>query len=324
MNDAHDNTITDLDMLRKLSPPEPATLKQIKFYKDLIHKKQLDDMIAGMPDAYLIVMRDLTKAIHEHSLETVEASKTFAKTDLSKFISQMVKQPDKSKERDAIGNANAAAVAGNFANEVMVQWQEASAATTPTPKEFAPYLLEDGMYRIPATETIYKVYHTVHGNNVQVAKRLKVIDPGQPNTDGTWKNPVRKATVKFVYEGRKPLYSLTPEMKLSLEQSRDFGALYGTCCICSRTLTNELSIALGIGPVCGDREFGGEFKFMVDAKKVELNLSEQDGCMTDTAKTNQDELAEALHKLINSGQATLSQALEMSPRDIILKAEGLI
>ena len=43
---------------------------------------------------------------------------------------------------------------------------------------------------------------------------------------------------------------LRPETKLSEKRAAEFGALYGTCLICSRQLDNEESIARGIGPVC--------------------------------------------------------------------------
>lgn len=40
---------------------------------------------------------------------------------------------------------------------------------------------------------------------------------------------------------------------ITLDEAKEFGALYGTCCVCARTLTNEESISQGIGPVCGGR-----------------------------------------------------------------------
>lgn len=96
--------------------------------------------------------------------------------------------------------------------------------------------LEDGVYK--HGETIYKVYHTVHGQNVQVAKRLVVTE-----ADG-------KFTAEFVYEGKKPLYSLTPEMHLSEEEAAEFGKVYGFCINCARTLTKEESIHVGYGKIC--------------------------------------------------------------------------
>ena len=46
---------------------------------------------------------------------------------------------------------------------------------------------------------------------------------------------------------------LSAETAMSLEQAKTYGALYGTCCACGRTLTDEASIAAGIGPVCAEK-----------------------------------------------------------------------
>lgn len=97
--------------------------------------------------------------------------------------------------------------------------------------------LEDGMYRSP-DGTIRKVYVTVHGAHQQVAKRLVVADDG---------------SASFEYEGKRGLRGLRPEHRLTLEEAKKFGHVYGICCVCSATLTNEVSIEAGIGPVCGGR-----------------------------------------------------------------------
>lgn len=39
-------------------------------------------------------------------------------------------------------------------------------------------------------------------------------------------------------------------VKMTLEQAAEYGRLYGICCMCGRVLTDEESIAAGIGPVC--------------------------------------------------------------------------
>lgn len=46
---------------------------------------------------------------------------------------------------------------------------------------------------------------------------------------------------------------LTPDMVVSPEQAAQFGKLYGICCFCSRTLTDERSIGVGYGPRCAER-----------------------------------------------------------------------
>lgn len=43
--------------------------------------------------------------------------------------------------------------------------------------------------------------------------------------------------------------------KLTEETAAQFGALYGTCICCLRTLDNEESIKLGIGPICLKKYF---------------------------------------------------------------------
>jgi hypothetical protein len=102
----------------------------------------------------------------------------------------------------------------------------------------------EGMYR--KAGTIYKVQKAVHGSRQNYAKRLVetlVIDKktGKPK----WKFEYAPG---FVYE-------LRPEHALTVEQAKEFGCLYGSCAICGRTLTNEISIEMGIGPVCREKYF---------------------------------------------------------------------
>lgn len=118
--------------------------------------------------------------------------------------------------------------------------------------------LEDGMYMVDGK--IYKVQHTLNGSR-QYAK-VAIIAPSAGDS----------YDVSFDY-APGAIARIRPEHKLSYEQAKEFGALYGTCCCCGRTLSNELSIALGIGPVCGEREFGGDFKITVKAAKLQLKAS---------------------------------------------------
>lgn len=117
---------------------------------------------------------------------------------------------------------------------------------------------EAGMYKLG--DTIYKVQENRAGTGLY-AKRL-VIHEALVNA-GSY-------NVSFQYESGA-VKKLSADDKLSYEDAKAFGALYGTCCCCGRLLTNELSIALGIGPICGSRQFGGDFKFMIDAAKLEVS-----------------------------------------------------
>jgi hypothetical protein len=97
--------------------------------------------------------------------------------------------------------------------------------------------LTDGMYR--KDETIYKIQRAVHGSGHLYAKRLV---PG----DGYG------AKASFVY-APGAMKVLTLADKMTLAEAKEWGALYGTCCVCGRTLTNEQSIEAGIGPVCAGK-----------------------------------------------------------------------
>jgi hypothetical protein len=107
-----------------------------------------------------------------------------------------------------------------------------------------PVVELDGMYMTPAG-VIYKVQKTRNGNGHLYAKKLVLT--AVPEIEWFEGEPTHKVT--FEYEAGA-VTRLRPEWKMTVEQAKEFGALYGTCCACGRTLTNELSIDLGIGPIC--------------------------------------------------------------------------
>lgn len=116
--------------------------------------------------------------------------------------------------------------------------------------------IEDGLYvvglndngTINATTSIYKVQHAVHGSGHQYAKRLHV----EYDEQG--------APTKAVFRMESgAINKIRPENKMDMATAAIFGKLYGVCCVCGKLLTNEVSIRLGIGPICGGRQFGAEF-----------------------------------------------------------------
>lgn len=44
--------------------------------------------------------------------------------------------------------------------------------------------------------------------------------------------------------------SLRAAEMMTLAEAKEYGALYGICCVCGRLLSDENSIAAGIGPIC--------------------------------------------------------------------------
>lgn len=113
--------------------------------------------------------------------------------------------------------------------------------------------LVDGVYRNPADGAIFKVYHTVHGANEQVAKRLKVLEEAERYVKRVRGKDV-EVKAEFIYEGKRGLDGLTPEMRMTLEDAKKYGAIYGVCLNCSATLTKEESIERAMGDICADKK----------------------------------------------------------------------
>lgn len=59
-------------------------------------------------------------------------------------------------------------------------------------------------------------------------------------------------TNEFVYEPGL-IRNLSSLDRMTLEQAKEYGAQFGVCCVCARTLTDPTSIDAGIGPVCAKR-----------------------------------------------------------------------
>jgi hypothetical protein len=98
---------------------------------------------------------------------------------------------------------------------------------------------EDGMYWMPEVG-IFRV-QTAPGTDFRMAKRLKVIDLGNGKKKGRFERQDNM------------VYKLKPEHRMTEEEAVKYGALYGFCIVCGRTLTDEDSIAAGIGPVCAEK-----------------------------------------------------------------------
>jgi hypothetical protein len=94
---------------------------------------------------------------------------------------------------------------------------------------------EAGMYK--SGGQIYKVQAARESGNLY-AKRLVPGGPGE------------KASFEYA---KGAISKLQASDRLSMEDAKEFGALYGQCCVCGRLLTNEVSIEAGIGPICGGR-----------------------------------------------------------------------
>lgn len=106
-----------------------------------------------------------------------------------------------------------------------------------------PDELTDGMYRKDGE--IYKVQVAVHGSKRLYAKKLVKLDEPRQMAKGV-------RTHEFEYASGA-IRTLTPADKMTLEEAKAWGALYGTCCCCGALLTDENSIEAGIGPICAKK-----------------------------------------------------------------------
>lgn len=122
-------------------------------------------------------------------------------------------------------------------------------------REVAPVIEEvslEGMHRLDGQ--IYKAQVAVHGSGRLYAKVLVTEQVGTcggcEKCDGEDRCPAFES--RFEYAAGV-VRRLSIETRLSLDEAKEYGAVYGCCCVCSRTLTKEESIAAGIGPVCAGK-----------------------------------------------------------------------
>lgn len=100
---------------------------------------------------------------------------------------------------------------------------------------------QDGIYRTD-DGTIYKAQRAVvEGSGRLYAKRLVITE--QP--DGTRKG-------RFVY-APGAIHTLRDDQRLTREEAAAFGRLYGVCVRCGSPLTDEDSIARGMGSTCAGK-----------------------------------------------------------------------
>lgn len=119
----------------------------------------------------------------------------------------------------------------------------------PATRSGEPEELPAGMYRT-SDGAIYKVQRAVHGSGRMYAKALVVLVEAERDDHGHVTTP---AEVEFQYTSGA-ISKLTSADRMGLDEAKAFGAIYGVCCQCGRTLTDERSIAEGIGPICAGKD----------------------------------------------------------------------
>ena len=122
------------------------------------------------------------------------------------------------------------------------------------------YYQKDGVY--------YRVIHNRAGTK-QYAQRMKFLMTVEEAKAKAGKG-IKGKVFKWDY-APGAIYKLEPSMKVeNTNLTTQFGGLYSACCECGALLNDPLSVALNIGPVCGGRVFGEEFKGMLKEAKANL------------------------------------------------------
>lgn len=124
----------------------------------------------------------------------------------------------------------------------------------------------DGIYAKGAK--FYKVYWNNERNRL-LAKEIVLISEAESPSE-QWPDG-KPAVSELVYRGVAERFVTADDIyQPTLEEALAFGPTYGRCGLCGRPLNDEVSVKLGIGPVCGGREFGDKFKTMHKIAKAEL------------------------------------------------------
>ncbi len=92
--------------------------------------------------------------------------------------------------------------------------------------------IEIGMYTVDGV--IYKVQRAVHGSGNLYAKRW---DAETESFD------IERGAIRKIYA----------EHRMSADEAGAFGLIIGACAHCGKTLTDEESIARGLGPICAGK-----------------------------------------------------------------------
>lgn len=225
---------------------DPASPKQVAYIETLI--RQHDTSKIGTFPA--------------RTLAQIEKGEEVSKGRASKLIEVLKRQPKRVEEihnaATPAGPAASAAQIGFLRQLTSEQGEEIRTSYTKQEasdeisrllkaREEAPKtevrtgskVTEDGMYQT-SDGTVYKVQIAKQGSGRLYAKQLTE----HKTEDGSsW---------SFEYASGA-IHRLTPADKMSLEQAQEFGKLYGVCCRCAADLTDEESIARGMGPICAGK-----------------------------------------------------------------------
>lgn len=120
--------------------------------------------------------------------------------------------------------------------DLLKSFPEHTRPTTPRGNaHYAP--VEDGFYVVDATDDAPELVLKVQTSPTSGRQYAKALD------GTTWE--YAPGAIRKVRNG--------DAVPLTLDKAKELGQLYGVCVRCGRTLTDEGSIAAGIGPICAGK-----------------------------------------------------------------------
>lgn len=236
---------------QKAQEPARASTNSIAYLADLIDKKDFTGARAELPQAWQELFDRFARSSCVKRPDQIHAGGFYAQADVSKFIDMLKACPKR-----PFGLAANEMIESKVLSQAGGGWPstEETEAVARDRKHYGDPVSTQGIYKVNARggETkIYKVYPNQTGERL-LAKLLV--------TDGVDQN-------EWVYQGMAHRFVRAAD-KITMAEALKYGRITGICVCCGRTLTNELSVALGIGPICGGREFGGEYKLLVDTAET--------------------------------------------------------
>jgi hypothetical protein len=210
--------------------------RQVAFIKRLFAERDTSKLVRlpGSEDIEhmsLTGARDLIDRLLGCPRKPGQPSERLATEPMRRFLRVLLAERDTSSPAVTSLLAESTVETVSFADcRLLIEALKVAPRKAPESKPSAPAVepVTEGMYLVG--KVIYKVQRAVHGSGNLYAKVLDE-KTGFSYAPGALRN-------------------IKAEHRMTLEQAKEFGHLYGMCCVCGATLTDEVSIAAGIGPIC--------------------------------------------------------------------------